>query len=76
MKKIELEPYEVKDFLDVLNYAQEEYKYRAKFDKSGLPNYWVQRIEQLKRIIKGEKIPRDIEIQSSLVAAMENIFYE
>lgn len=76
MKKIELEPYEEKDILSILNYAQEEYKYRSKFDKSGLPNYWVQRIEQLKKIIKGEKIPRDIEIQSSLVESMESNFYE
>ena len=49
---IELDPYEFKDLLQVLEYAQEEYKYRANFDNSGLPNYWVQRIEHLKKVIK------------------------
>lgn len=67
MKKIELDPYEFKDLLQVLEYAQEEYKYRANFDNSGLPNYWVQRIEHLKKVIKGETISKGHNIESSLL---------
>lgn len=70
MKKIELDPYEIKDILHVLNYAQEEYKYRVRMENDGLSKYWVQRIEQLKKTIKGEKITTDICIESSILENM------
>lgn len=65
MKTINLEVYDQKDLLQVLNYAQEEYKYRAKFDP--VAKYWIQRINQLKKVIKGEKLSDLGNIQSSML---------
>ena len=67
MKRINLEIYDQKDLLEVLNYAQEEYKYRAKFDTDGISKYWIQRIEQLKKVVKGERVFDLGNIQSSML---------
>ena len=65
MKRINLEIYDQKDLLDVLNYAQEEYKFRARFDP--VAKYWIHRIEQLKKVVKGDRISDLGNIQSSML---------
>lgn len=50
MIKIEMTPYEQKDILEVLDFALEEYQ----FSKDPMKKYWMMRIKQLKKVIKGQ----------------------
>lgn len=70
MKKIEMTPYEQKDILHVLNYAQEEYKYRARTEKQGMSKYWIERIEHLKRVIEGKCVEGSF-IESSILQMLD-----
>lgn len=54
MKTIEMTPYDQKDILDVLDFALKEYEYRASFIKGGTDKYWIHRIKQLKKVVRGE----------------------
>lgn len=70
MIRIELEPLEQKDLLEILDYASDMKEYHRppknrqgnKWDDT---DYWINRIEVLKRIVQGKAI-RDSVYRSSL----------
>ena len=80
MIRIELEPLEQKDILEMLDYASEmkEKNRPSKIEphKWDDTNYWIMRIDQLKQILNG-KVVRDSVYRSSLgTIDMENTHEE
>lgn len=57
MIRIEMTPYEQKDILDVLDYALLQYE--LSHDK--MRGYWLIRIKELKKVIKGKVNPPSME---------------
>ena len=76
MIRIELEPLEQKDILEMLDYASEmkeqnrpPKKKRSSWDDT---DYWINRIEYLKRIVQGKAIRDSIYRSSLRTIDMEN----
>ena len=80
MIRIELEPLEQKDILEMLDYASEmkeqnrpPKKKRSSWDDT---DYWINRIEYLKRIVQGKAIRDSIYRSSLRTIDMENTHEE
>lgn len=80
MIRIELEPLEQKDILEMLDYANEmkeqnrqPKKKKASWDDT---DYWINRIEYLKRIVQGKAIRESIYRSSLRTIDMENTHEE
>ena len=80
MIRIELEPLEQKDLLEMLDYASEmkeqnrpPKKKRSSWDDT---DYWINRIEYLKRIVQGKAIRESIYRSSLRTIDMENTHEE
>ena len=66
MKEINLTPYEEKDILQVLDFAQQIYEQRSLNEKDGVSRYWVRRIKQLKKTVKGQTLSKLGSIESTI----------
>ena len=82
MIRIELEPLEQKDILEMLDYASEMKEKNRPVRKTGRSavwddtDYWINRIEILKRILQGKAIRESIYRSSLRTIDMENTHEE
>ena len=82
MIRIELEPLEQKDILEMLDYASEMKEKNRPVRKTGRSavwddtDYWINRIEYLKRIVQGKAIRESIYRSSLRTIDMENTHEE
>ena len=52
MIKLEITPYEQTDLLQVLEYAKTEYILQSFKEEKGMSKYWINRIEELKKVVE------------------------
>lgn len=82
MIRIELEPLEQKDILEMLDYASEMKEKNRPVRKTGRSavwddtDYWINRIEILKRILQGKAVRESIYRSSLRTIDMENTHEE